>query len=57
MKDYTVYFVFYGRKMKTTIKANSISDAQSKIRAKIDFIKTIEEKNDVDFLKGIFGIK
>ena len=32
MKQYTVLFEIYGKKLKTTIKADSMSDAQMKIR-------------------------
>jgi hypothetical protein len=31
MKQYTVLFELFGKKLKTTIKADSMADAQSKI--------------------------
>jgi len=56
MKQYTVLFEIYGKKLKTVIKADSMADAQAKIRQSIIFHKTTlcESDKTVDALKGIF---
>ena len=56
MKQYTIYFEIFGKKMKTTIYADSEIEAQNKLKDKIIFYK-IEENNPIDFLQNIFGIK
>ena len=56
MKEYTIYFEIFGKKMKTTIYADSISEAKNKLKEKIIFHK-IEENNPIDFLQNIFGMK
>jgi len=56
MKAFEVYFEIYGKKLKTTIKADSMADAQNKIRQSIIFHKTVVSESEVDFLKGIFGM-
>ena len=57
MKAFEVWFEIYGKKMKTTIKADSMADAQQKIRQSIIFHKTVVSESDktVDALKNIFG--
>ena len=56
MKTYTIYFEIYGKKMKTTVYADNPTDAIEKFKNKINFIK-VEQENNIDFLKNIFGIK
>lgn len=58
MKNFDVWFELYGKKMKTVIKADSMADAQSKIRNSIIFHKTVISESDkvVDDLKNIFGM-
>lgn len=56
MKTYTIYFEIYGKKMKTTVEALNENDAKAKVKNKINFIK-VEQENNIDFLKNIFGIK
>lgn len=55
MKNYKIYFEVYGKKMKTTVKANNERDAKELVKNKIKFIKITETEN-IDFLKNIFGI-
>lgn len=56
MKQYTIYFEIFGKKMKTTIYADSKIEAQKKLKDKIIFYK-IKENNPLDFLQNIFGMK
>lgn len=56
MKQYTIYFELFGKKMKTTIEAISEAEAKNKLKEKIIFHK-IEEYDALDFLKNIFGMK
>jgi hypothetical protein len=58
MKQYIVYFEIYGKKLKTTIRAESEGHAKETIRNKIIFYK-VKLDNDpedyvVDFLKDLF---
>ena len=39
MNEYVVYFEFYGRKMKTTVQATSVTAAMEQIRNRVEFIK------------------
>ncbi len=55
MKNYKIYFEVYGKKMKTTVKAKTETEAKELIKNKIKFIKVIQE-DPIDFLKNIFGI-
>lgn len=60
-KNYSVYFEIYGKKMKAIVMAESINDAQAKVKDKIIFHKTIADKKDyfnksVDALNNIMGI-
>lgn len=62
MKQYTVYFELFGKKMKTTVAANSEEDAKYLIMGKIIWHKVESEPaniNDdpIEFLKQTFGIK
>ena len=58
MKAFEVWFEIYGKKLKTTIKADSMADAQNKVRQSIIFHKTVlsESDKEVDALKNIFGM-
>lgn len=60
-KNYTVYFEIGGKKMKTKVLANSTTDAQTKVKDKIIFHKTVLDKNDyfnksVDTLNDIMDV-
>ena len=58
MKQYTIYFSFFGRKMKHTITATSEAHAKKLLEAKINYIKVNERpvSNPIeDFLRG-FGL-
>lgn len=48
MREYTVYFELYGKKMKTEIFAKDKNDAMMKIRQKITFHKISETKSNKD---------
>lgn len=62
MKNHTVYFEFFGKKMKTQILAKDQEDAKQKIKEKIKFEKIVadtskffDDLNDhLNRLKGIF---
>jgi hypothetical protein len=56
MTDYTIYFELFGKKMKTTIRAKSRSDAMEAIKDKIVFHKIVETDSKADELRKIFGI-
>lgn len=65
MTDYDVYFEFYGKKLKTTVQAESRFQAMEIVRKKIVFIKVAEKEPDLgDFfsnsefekLKKILGL-
>jgi hypothetical protein len=43
MKLYTVYFDAFGKKCKTTVKANSTDEARLEIYKKVKFIRFEEE--------------
>lgn len=51
MKNYTVYFEIYGKKMKTKVLAETKKDAENQIKSKIKFHKVVKDKND-DFNKA-----
>ena len=58
MKEFTVYFEIYGKKMKTTITAESEIEARISIRNSITFHKVVlSEDSTLRNLKDIFGIK
>jgi len=57
-KNYSVYFEIYGKKMKAKILAESMTDAQQKVKDKIIFHKTVVEDKDefnqaMDLMSGI----
>jgi|LakMenEpi03Aug12_release.lakeMendotaPanAssembly.Ray.scaffolds.fasta_scaffold122299_3 hypothetical protein len=45
MKTYTMYFEFYGRKMKTKVVAESVGEAKSLVLSKVKFLK-VEDTED-----------
>ena len=57
MKTYTLYFEFYGRKMKTKVVAESVGEAKSLVLSKVKFLK-VEDTEDAmlrefgDLFKG-----
>ena len=58
MKDYKIYFIAWGRKLKITISANSETEAMHMLRNQIEILK-VEESNMYDsdiawFFDGIF---
>ena len=62
MKHYTVYLELFGKKMRTTVPAESLSDAIEKVRNKIAIHKVVEAKNNdfnnaMDILNDIFNPK
>lgn len=42
MKDYTVFFKVYGKKLKTTVRAKTPEDAGKEVRNTIEIIKIIQ---------------
>lgn len=53
MKDYTVYFEIYGKKMKVTVKAFNEEGAKLIVKNQIKFHKV--EDSTMDALKKTFG--
>ena len=60
MNEYRIYFEIYGKKMKTTIQARSLSDAKDKLKSKLKILKVEKLPNFTDELaqefKDFFGI-
>ena len=61
MKNYDVYFEIFGKKMKTTILAETMTEAKEKIINKIIFHKVTEKPQDefnqsIDMLEDIIDI-
>ena len=61
MKNYTVYFEIYGKKMKAKVWAKSITDAKTQIKEKIKFHKMVEDDTDIfnqstDIIDSIINI-
>lgn len=52
---YEVFFEIFGKKMKTTIEAKSIQDAEYLVRGKIIFHKVEAKDDTVNFLGDMFG--
>lgn len=52
---YDVYFELYGHKMKTTIEAKSVQDAEYLVRGKIIFHKVEMKDEIIDHFGNIFG--
>ena len=58
MKQFTVYFEIFGKKMKTTVFANTEEEAKRKVKDKIVFHKVVTIPQDpFDFLMNTFGLK
>jgi hypothetical protein len=59
MKEYKIAYEFNGRKMYTIVKAKNVEDAKKQINDRLHFIevKDITPKNEIDFLKDLFGMK
>lgn len=60
MKHFTVYMEFYGKKIKTTVKAENAFRADMEVRKRLHILKITEEKIEDDFLdvfKDMFGMK
>lgn len=56
MREYKLYFEFYGKKMKTTVKANSMKEAKEIVIKNINFLKIVPEYDHFEFLKKMFGM-
>jgi len=57
MKQYTIYFEIFGKKLKINLYAKSMADAQQKLLKKKDEafkILKVELSDDSTFLKDIF---
>ena len=57
MKQYTIYFEIFGKKLKINLYAKSMADAQKKLLKKKDEafkILKVELSDDTTFLKDIF---
>jgi hypothetical protein len=57
MKQYTIYFEIFGKKLKINLYAKSMADAQQKLLKKKDEafkILKVELSDDTTFLKDIF---
>lgn len=62
MKKYEILFEIYGKKLKTTIEANSEEKAKEIVKNKIRFDKITELKSNnsddiVDQMLNMFGMK
>lgn len=56
-RNFKVYFEIYGKKMKTTIQADTEAEAKDIIRNKIIFHKVVSEPlNDKDAFNFLFEI-
>lgn len=59
-QKYIVYFELYGKKMKTSVIAESETDAQNQIKDKIIFHKTTSEidslQDVLDSMQNIFDV-
>jgi len=43
MKNYTLYFEFFGRKMKTTVAAESCQEAKEMVSGRLNFMSIYED--------------
>lgn len=53
---YTIFFEFFGHKMKTSVQANNIQEAKQKVRDRITFINIQEQDDTLERLKDMFGL-
>jgi DUF438 domain-containing protein len=60
MKNYTIYFEIYGKKMKTTVMAKTEDEAKELVKGKIIFHKVEKSKDDfneaIDIIDNILNI-
>ena len=54
---YTLFFEFFGHKMKTSVQANNVQEAKQKVRDRIAFISIQEQDDTLDRLKDMFGFR
>lgn len=57
MKEHTVYFELYGKKMKVTVKAESLAQAKEQVKNSIKFyddVKAAPEQKKPDTFQDIF---
>lgn len=54
-KEYIVYFEVFGKKMKTTVYANSEAEAKKKVLDAVVFHKVTEGDKDFNDLAGIIN--
>jgi hypothetical protein len=54
MKSYTIWFEFFGKKMKTTVVAQNQKEAREKLRDKI-IVHQVRPSDD-DFVKDFFDV-
>ena len=54
---YTLFFEFFGHKMKTSVQANNVQEAKQKVRDRITFISIQEQDDTLERLKDMFGFK
>ena len=60
MKKYEILFEIYGKKLKTTVEANSEEKAKEILKNKIRFDKITELKSNddvIDQFMNMFGMK
>ena len=60
MKQYTIYFEIFGKKMKINLYAKSMADAKEKLLRKKDEafkIIKVECPEDLQFFTDLFGFK
>ena len=50
MKDYLIFFEFFGKKWKTIVQAKDIDQAKQIIQSKINFLKFVEKENKGPFM-------
>jgi hypothetical protein len=55
MKEYDVFFSIYGKKMKSTVKAETEEQARNCVRNKINFDKIKEKPIFSDVFKNKYG--
>jgi len=56
-EEYEVWFEIFGKKLKTTIYAESRADAEKAVRNRLIFHKIVKKDNEtLQNLKNIFGI-
>ena len=48
MKTYTIYVEFFGKKLKTTLRASSEIEAKRQVTSRLHFLKIVEEKDKSD---------